>query len=124
MISEDRHHTEVRAFLERNQEPVLVPVTVSPEVYYFLDRHLGSAAAVRFVRSVARGDLVLETVTAEDLPRCIEVMEQYADNRLGLVDASLVAIAERLNVTRILTIDRRRFTVVRPRHVAAFEILP
>lgn len=121
---DDGRHADVRAFLERNSEPILVPATVLPEVCYFLDRHLGSAAEIRFMRSVMDGDLILEAVTAEDLPRCVEVMEQYADNRLGFVDASVVAVAERLNITRILTIDRRHFTVVRPRHVTAFELLP
>lgn len=40
------------------------------------------------------------------------------------MDASLVAIAERLGVTEIATLDRRDFTVVRPRHVGAFVLLP
>lgn len=121
---DDGRHRDVRAFLERNREPILVPVTVLPEVCYFLDRHLGSAAEVRFMRSVVQGDLILEEVTTDDLPRCVEVMEQYADNHLGFVDASVVAIAERLNITRILTIDRWHFSVIRPRHVSAFELLP
>jgi uncharacterized protein len=48
----------------------------------------------------------------------------YADLGLGGTDASLVAIAERLNITTIATLDRRDFTVVRPRHVDAFTLLP
>jgi uncharacterized protein len=43
---------------------------------------------------------------------------------LGAADASIVALAERLGVTRIATVDRRDFTVVRPKHVPALELLP
>lgn len=49
---------------------------------------------------------------------------QYADLPLGSVDASVVAVVGRLGVTTVMTIDRRHFTVVRPRHVDAFTLLP
>jgi uncharacterized protein len=43
---------------------------------------------------------------------------------LGLVDASVITIAERLRIGTIATLNRRDFTVVRPRHVEAFELVP
>ena len=51
-------------------------------------------------------------------------MDQYADFPLGAADASVVALAERLNTDLIVTIDRRHFGVVRPRHCEAFRLLP
>jgi predicted nucleic acid-binding protein len=51
-------------------------------------------------------------------------MEQYRDLLLGIVDASVVALAERRAATEIATLDRRHFAVVRPRHTAAFKLLP
>jgi uncharacterized protein len=51
-------------------------------------------------------------------------MDQYADSALGLVDASIIALAERPRITRVLTLDRRHFRFVRPRHCTAFEIVP
>ena len=53
-----------------------------------------------------------------------ELVEQYADLPLGTTDASVIAIAERLDLNEIATLDRRHFTVVRPRHVDAFTLLP
>jgi predicted nucleic acid-binding protein len=48
-----------------------------------------------------------------------------ADNTaLGLVDASIVAIAERLKVRVLATTDRRHFGAVRPRHVERFTLVP
>jgi predicted nucleic acid-binding protein len=49
--------------------------------------------------------------------------EHYSDLRLDLMDASLVAVAESIGITTIATLNRRDFTVVRPRHVEAFELL-
>ena len=59
-----------------------------------------------------------------DWARVHELVETYADLRLGGTDASLVALAEHLGATRIATLNRRHFSVVIPRHTDAFELLP
>jgi predicted nucleic acid-binding protein len=59
-----------------------------------------------------------------DLRRSLDLLTEYADNAIGLVDASIVAVAERLGITRILTLDRRHFQSIRPRHCSTFEIIP
>jgi uncharacterized protein len=43
---------------------------------------------------------------------------------LGIVDAAVIAIAERLNLTEVATVDRKHFSIVSPRHVSAFRLLP
>jgi uncharacterized protein len=53
-----------------------------------------------------------------------ELIETYADLRLGTIDASVIATAERLGLTSIATLDHRHFSVVRPRHTKAFTLLP
>jgi predicted nucleic acid-binding protein len=58
------------------------------------------------------------------LRRIGEILDQYADSQLDFVDAALVAVSERQGVTRILTLDRRDFLMIRPRHCAHFELLP
>ena len=63
-------------------------------------------------------------LTAEDLDRCADLVEQYADLPLGGTDASIIALAERLQIVEIATLDHRHFRVVRPRHIAAFTLLP
>jgi len=60
----------------------------------------------------------------DDWARAGKLVRQYSDLRLGGTDASLVAIAERLGAATIATVNRRDFSVVRPRHVAAFELVP
>jgi predicted nucleic acid-binding protein len=53
-----------------------------------------------------------------------ELVDTYLDLPLGIVDAAVVAIAERLGLSEVATVDHRHFTVVRPRHVSAFTLLP
>lgn len=56
--------------------------------------------------------------------RVAAVLHQYRDQNIDFADAAIVAIAERLKVQRILTLDRRHFNLLRPHHCTAFEILP
>ena len=59
-----------------------------------------------------------------DVARCAELIDQYADSDIGFVDASIVAVAERLAITHILTLDRRHFGMLRPRHCSYFTLVP
>jgi predicted nucleic acid-binding protein len=63
-------------------------------------------------------------LTAEDYARMAELVLTYGDLPLGTTDASVIAIAERLKVTDVATLDRRHFAVVRPAHVTALTLLP
>jgi predicted nucleic acid-binding protein len=63
-------------------------------------------------------------LTATDYTRMAVLAESYRNLPLGTTDASLVAPVERLNLSEVATLDRRHFTVVRPRHVGALQLLP
>jgi predicted nucleic acid-binding protein len=67
---------------------------------------------------------VVEPLSIDDHGRIADLIEQYADLPLGGTDASLVVIAERLGVDTVATLDHRHFRVVRPKHTAAFTLLP
>lgn len=56
--------------------------------------------------------------------RCVELVEKYSDFPLGMVDASVFAVAERLGADAIATFDRRHFSVVRPKAPLFFTLLP
>lgn len=120
---DDWHHRVVR-FLERSRDELIVPVTVLPEAAYLLAAHLGPEAERKLVQSVVNGELAVEELMLQDLRRVLELLRRYEDARIGFVDATIVAIAERLKISRILTTDRRDFSLVRPRHCKAFELLP
>lgn len=101
-----------------------MPQLVVTEVVYLLETRLGWISEVRFLGDLASGNLLTEPVLPGDWMRIAELVAEYRDMPLGTVDASVVATAERLGMSVIATLDRRHFSVVRPNHVRAFEILP
>jgi uncharacterized protein len=103
---------------------LFVPATVVAEVGFLLNREAGPRVESLFLRSLADGDFKTVELTAPDYRRMADLVDQYADLPLGTTDASVIALAERLNVAEIATLDRRHFTVVRPNHVDALELLP
>ncbi|MFI7275489.1 type II toxin-antitoxin system VapC family toxin [Streptomyces sp. NPDC049879] len=92
------------------------------EVCWLLERWPKVEAA--FLAEVARRTFELVHLTPADLSRMGELVLQYADFPLGGVDASVIAVAERFDVNRVATLDRRHFSVVRPAHIAALTLLP
>lgn len=126
-LSKDSNHgrcVELFASLHLNSERFVVPAFVVTEVCFLLQREAGPKAEAGFVRSLAAGDFVVAPADSVALERAAELMTKYADLPLGLVDASVVALAEQLGVQEIATLDRRHFSVVRPQHVNAFTLLP
>lgn len=119
--ADDAWHERAAGWLVDARSPLLVPVTVIPEVCYLVQTRLGSSAELLFVRSLQE-DLLVEALTDGDLERCAKVLERNPE--IGFVDASLVAMAERLDIRHVATTDRRHLSMVRPSHVDAFELLP
>jgi len=109
----------------REGRRLVVPAFVAAETCFMLACGGGSAIEAAFLRSFKpAGPLELAPLQPEDLERMAALVVQYADLSLGAVDASVIALAERLNVTEIATVDLRHFRVVRPRHTPAFHLLP
>ena len=120
----DKWHAPAAAFIAGFTGKLLVPSTVIPETCYLLNTYLGQAAELAFIRALIDRELIVEQVTTTDLARAAEVMKIYADANIGTVDASLVAVAERLKLIKILTADRRHFAMIKPKHCKGFELLP
>ena len=97
---------------------------VVAEVAYLLETRLGPEPEIRFLGDLANGNLIAEPVAASDWLRIAELASRYRNLPLGTVDASVVAAGERLHISQLATLDRRHFTVLRPAHIDAFEILP
>jgi predicted nucleic acid-binding protein len=101
-----------------------VPTLVLTEVAHLVATRLGWQPEVRLLGDLAAGNFTLEPIHARDLIRIAELVAQYHDLPLGTVDASVVAAAERLDVTELATTDRRHFGIVRPAHADVFNLLP
>jgi uncharacterized protein len=120
----DRNHRRCIELLTRAPRPLLVPELVVTEVSYLLGDRIGPHAESAFARAIADGEVVVESVREPEWERIAELTDQYRDLPLGIVDASVVVLAERHAAREIATLDHRHFAVVRPRHVASFTLLP
>jgi len=121
--SEQQHETALK-IIRGIHESVLLPVPAITETAYLLARDIGPEAVATFLEYLTTGELILESPEQADYSRAAEIIRQYADAEIDFVDALIVAIAERLSITRILTLDQRDFRIIRPRHCSAFELLP
>jgi predicted nucleic acid-binding protein len=120
----DPDHERCVELVERLAEDLIVPSPVLVEVDYWTIKLLGYEAWEIFVADLAGGAYRLEALELGDLRRAAELERTYANLDLGLVDASVLAICERLDERKVATLDRRDFSVVRPRHCSALELLP
>lgn len=118
----DQHHSRCLAVFERADLYFVLAAFAVAEASYLLGRRAGPSAEAAFLRGLAGYDV--EAPAPEDWSRTAELVEQYADFPLGGADASVIALAERLDTPLVITLDRRHLGAVRPRHRAALELLP
>jgi uncharacterized protein len=120
----DPDHAACRTLLEEDDGPLVTTGLVVAEAAYLIHRQVGPDGEVALYTSIIDGAVVVEPLIGTDWRRIRELVDRYRDLGLGGTDASLVAVAERLGVARVATLDRRHFGVVRPAHVAAFDLAP
>jgi predicted nucleic acid-binding protein len=120
----DQHHAVCMALLGEHDGPLLVPAPVVVEVCQLLASRRGTRSEALFLTSLAGGELQLVDLQLADYARAAELVQQYADLPLGAVDAFVIAVAERVGAVEVATLDRRHFSVVRPKHVTALTLMP
>lgn len=104
------------------RDPARDPALVIAEATYLVGSRLGPDAEAAFLRAMK--DFHVESPHSEDWPLIADLVGHYADFPLGGTDASVIALAARINATVVLTLDRRHFSVVRPPHCESFTLLP
>lgn len=122
--STDRDHKRCADLLAERRGDLNVVSLVVAETAWQIERNLGPRSEAAFVRLITGGELTVVDLTAADWERAANLIETYETLRLGLVDASIVAVSERLMGTTLATLNKRDFTVVRPAHCTAFELVP
>ena len=120
---EPMHYSAVR-FAISNTDKMLIPTVIFPEVSYLFVRDFGYGGIQVFLRSLQAIDAKFVDVAREDLSRIRQITETYASAEFDIVDCCIMALAERLQIRRIATFDRRDFSIFRPRHCDFLELLP
>jgi uncharacterized protein len=120
--ADDQDHEACRSILARADLRPIIPALVVAEATYFVGRRLGARAEAAFLRGLDGWDV--EGPAPEDFERMAELVDTYADFPLGGTDASVIALAERTGAETVITLDRRHFSAVKPRHCEAFQLFP
>jgi predicted nucleic acid-binding protein len=120
----DNHHAASVALFDDFDGVLVVPALIVTEVCYLAQTRVGPEAEARFIDSIVAGELRIESPAAQDWTRIAQLVRQYSGFPLGVADACVVAIAERLGVTQLASIDHRHLRAVRPVHCDGFELLP
>jgi predicted nucleic acid-binding protein len=121
--ADDTNHDRCVLALKNESTPLL-PAVVLPELAHLVLRDLGVTPFRRFLDAIEAGELTVVPHDGLDLPRTREILAKCADDHVSYVDCAIVALAERLKVKRIFSLDRQHFDSFKPQHCANFEILP
>ncbi len=117
-------HAAVAEVLEGSTEPLVVSPYVVAETDYLVATRHGIDAELAALAELAGGAWELPAFEAPDLAAASRVIERYADQSIGVADASIVVLAARYRTKTIVTLDRRHFGVVRPLAGGRFTVLP
>lgn len=118
----DARHDECVNAMRGLSDPLVTVWPAFTEAMYLLGRSWRAQEALW--SRLETGALTLAPLDAGDATRMRALMEKYRDLPMDFADAALVHVAERDDVTRIFTLDRRHFTVYRPGRRRRFAIVP
>lgn len=109
----ERHHRVLRRVFESDPGNWLLPWAILPEVDYLAASHIGNEVALAFLADLAEGAFAVEWGNEADLVRAEELARRHRALKIGLVDAVVMAVAERVEAETIATLDLRHFAAVR-----------
>ena len=120
--ADDDDHGACAQLLKRSDVRAVIPLLVVTEVGYLAATRLGSEVEAKFMEGLTTLDV--DCPPAQEWERIAELIRRYDNFPLGAVDASGVALAERLNTAHVATLDARHFHAVKPAHCEALQLLP
>jgi predicted nucleic acid-binding protein len=109
----DRHHRVLRTLYEADPTAWLLPWAILPEVDYLIGAHVSARAQDAFLADLADGVFAVSWGDEGDVGEARRLQAQYPKLRMGLVDAVVIATAERVRAEAIATLDLRHFAAVR-----------
>ena len=99
----DRYHQKSVEFLKSFRGKLISSLASVTETVYLLD--FDKNAQIAFLSWLGKGAVELYDITPEDIERVIKLFTKYSDLSMDFADGCLVAIAEKLGIQEIATID-------------------
>jgi predicted nucleic acid-binding protein len=120
----DGAHSQCKTLIDDTTEQLVVPSPVLVEVDYWIHERMHQGVLLRLLDDLISDSFSVVALLPTDYERVRQLCDRYADADIGFVDASVLAIVERLNEPKLATLDHRDFRIMRPRHVDALTLLP
>lgn len=120
----DPDHARCADLLANTTEDLVIPSPVMVEVDYWCRKLLGPEALEVLVEDIGAGAYRWFELDTGTMRRAVEMTIRYRDLDLGYVDAAVVATCEALDEDKVVSLDRRHFSVVRPVHRPSLRVLP
>jgi len=118
------HHHSLADIINKDDYRLIIPSPVIPEACYMLNKKFGISVEIKFIEEIISVNFHIEIIKFLDLARIVEILKKYNNLDIGYVDGAIVAIAERLKINRIFTLDRKHFNSLIPLGFDYFEIYP
>jgi predicted nucleic acid-binding protein len=118
------HRSQLLQLLQSEPGSLVIPAPATAEIDYLLGQRFGPSARRAFLSDLAVGRFTIACLERDDYAKVVELETRYADHSLGLVDCSLIVLADRLGTTRLLTFDERHFRAVTTLGGQTFTVLP
>lgn len=120
----DAHHTQARSTMSSLKGAVrVVPAPVLVGLFHMIASRIHYDKAVQ-VHTIVRNSFDIVPLAVKDLERMEVIMRQYQDAEFDYTDAAIMALSERLKITRVFTFDRRDFSIFRPTHTPTLDLIP
>ena len=119
-----RHHRTAAEALQKARGPFLLSPFVLAELDYLLSTRVNVDAELALLEEVARGAYRLEPFDHDDVAAARDIVSRFDTLGIGLADASIVVLADRYDISEILTLDERHFRALRDARGRALRLLP
>ena len=119
---DDRYHALCVQILKEIREPLITTWPVLTECFYLLN--FSWEVQDNLWLFIQRGGIEIYPLEKDLIIRCRELMKQYHDLPMDLADATLVALADILEVPKIFTLDHKDLTIYRFKQKKRFTLIP
>lgn len=121
---DDPFHAAVVDVLTSERSPLVTSQIAVTEADHLVLTRLGVDAEIALLEDLAAGTFAAECLSREELAVARDLVERYRDLKIGLADASIVVLAQRLRTRRMCTVDERCFRAMTPLQGGSFTLLP
>ena len=123
-FTRDANHARASDLIRSvGDEAKIIVAPVLTELFYMTTLRISYPRAIQVFAAV-RSAFQIEALSEPDMDRMQAIMAQYQDAEFDFADVAIMAISERLNITRVFTFDRRDFAIFRPTHCDYLNLVP